>query len=384
MIKTNTNNCNKWFLIHKSISKNKYKLTSLDKKNKIAIVVYTLRQGGLERVVSNQTFLFYKLGFEVELFVLEQGIDFEYKGKLRIYDIKQSDNFFSKIIKYNKLRRDLSIGNFDYVLDHRYRLNDFIESFWINLIYKNLNIFYFIHSSDVSSYLNPRIASNSKIKFISVSNGIEVKSKQLYPKIKIQTIYNNVEVPKNENIFREIEDDYILAVGRMDEFNVKQFDLLIDCYSKSDLPNQNIKLLILGSGTLMEVLKDQVSNLNLQDLVVFKGFEANLYSYYKNAKFLVLSSKYEGLGMVLIESLFCETPVVSFDCDFGPSEIIQDKFNGLLVENQNSTKLIEAMNLFLNDENLYTFCKSNALNSVIKFSEENISKKWISIFNDKY
>ena len=356
----------------------------MDKKNKIAIVVYTLRQGGLERVVSNQTFLFYKLGFEVELFVLEQGIDFEYKGKLRIYDIKQSDNFFSKIIKYNKLRRDLSIGNFDYVLDHRYRLNDFIESFWINLIYKNLNIFYFIHSSDVSSYLNPRIASNSKIKFISVSNGIEVKSKQLYPKIKIQTIYNNVEVPKNENIFREIEDDYILAVGRMDEFNVKQFDLLIDCYSKSDLPNQNIKLLILGSGTLMEVLKDQVSNLNLQDLVVFKGFEANLYSYYKNAKFLVLSSKYEGLGMVLIESLFCETPVVSFDCDFGPSEIIQDKFNGLLVENQNSTKLIEAMNLFLNDENLYTFCKSNALNSVIKFSEENISKKWISIFNDKY
>lgn len=356
----------------------------MDKKKKIAIVVYTLKSGGLERVVSNQTFLFQELGFDIDLFVLEDEIDYPYKGQLHKFDFKTSDGFFKKIKNYIKLKNEIQSGNFDFILDHRYRLNDLIESFWIKKIYKNQNVFYFIHSSDISGYLNENLANNPKIKFISVSQGIESKVREIYPKIQIQTIYNNVEVSKSDKIFNEIKDDYILAVGRMDDSNVKQFDVLIDCYSKSILPKNQIKLLILGSGIRMELLKKQVQDLNLQDLVIFKGFESELYSYYKNARYLVLSSKFEGLGMVLIESLLCETPVISFDCDFGPNEIIQDKVNGLLVENQNVNKLIEAMNLFIEDENLYSFCKSNALKSIEKFSKEHISKQWISILNDKH
>ena len=356
----------------------------MDKKNKIAIVVYTLKSGGLERVVSNQTFLFSDLGFEVELFVLENKIEFPFRGKLNNYDLKKSDGIFTKIKKYNNLRNDIQKGNFNFIFDHRYRLNDFMEKFWIKHIYKNQNVFYFIHSSDILGYMNENLANNSKIHFVSVSQGIESKVKEIYPVIQIQTIYNNVEVSKSDKIFNEINDDYILAVGRMDDSNVKQFDVLIDCYSKSILPKNQIKLLILGSGIRMEFLKKQVSDLNIQDLVIFKGFESELYSYYKNARYLVLSSKFEGLGMVLIESLLCETPVISFDCDFGPNEIIQNKINGLLVENQNTDKLIEALNLLIEDENLYKICKSNGLKSIEKFSKENISKQWISILNDKH
>lgn len=356
----------------------------MDKKKKIAIVVYTLKSGGLERVVSNQTFLFHALGFEVDLFVLENEIDFSFKGKLHPYDFNSSDRFLVKIKKYIKLSNDIQSGNFDFILDHRYRLNDLIESFWINKIYRNQRVFYFIHSSDISSYLNSKLASNSKIEFISVSKGIEKEVKCIYPKIKIQTVYNNVEVPEIEKEFEEINENYILSAGRMNESNVKQFDVLIDCYSKSNLPSQNIKLLILGSGVRLKNLKEQVSNLNLEDLVIFKGFEVDLYSFYKHAKYLVLSSKYEGLGMVLIESLLSGTPVISFDCKFGPNEIIQNERNGLLVENQNAEKLIEAMNLLIENEDLYATCKSNTLISIEKFSKENISKKWISIFNDTH
>lgn len=354
----------------------------MDKKKKIAIVVYTLKSGGLERVVSNQTFLFEELGFDVHLFVLESQIDYPYKGQLHTFDLKSSDGFFKKLKSYIALKNEIQSGNFDVVLDHRYRLNDLLELFWIKKIYKNQNVFYFIHSSDISSYLNVKLAHNPKIQFISVSKGIESKVKEIYPKIKIQTIYNHVEVSKAENNFNEMYDDYILAVGRMDESNVKQFDGLIGSYSKSILPKRQVKLLILGSGVRMAALKKQVLDLNLQDSVVFKGFESDLYLYYKNAKYLVLSSKYEGLGMVLIESLLCETPVISFDCDFGPSEIIQHKINGLLVEDQDFDKLTEAMNLFIEDENLYQTCKSNTLKSIEKFSKEHISKQWISIFSD--
>ncbi len=84
--------------------------------------------------------------------------------------------------------------------------------------------------------------------------------------------------------------------------------------------------------------------------------------------------------MVLLESLACETPIISWDYASGPNEIIIDKSNGLLVENQNSEKLIEAINLFISDNNLYLHCKENALTSVKQFSLEIIGAEWLTLF----
>ena len=86
----------------------------------------------------------------------------------------------------------------------------------------------------------------------------------------------------------------------------------------------------------------------------------------------------------MIECLFCGTPVISYDCEFGPSEIIQDKINGLLVENQNTEQLIDAMNLLIEDVSLYNICKQNTVNSALKFSEQSISEEWMIFFNDKH
>ena len=84
--------------------------------------------------------------------------------------------------------------------------------------------------------------------------------------------------------------------------------------------------------------------------------------------------------MVLLESLACETPIISWDYSSGPNEIITNKSNGLLVENQHSEKLIEAMNLFVSDNNLYLQCKENALPSVKQFSLETIGAEWLKVF----
>lgn len=353
------------------------------KKTKIAIVTYTLNFGGLERVVSNQSMLLDGLGFEVTLFVLENKIGYPFAGDIHVYNFQSKEKLLKKIYNYKKLKENIHKGQFDFIFDHRYRLNTFMESIWLKYVYRNQNLVYFIHNGEIEKYINSRIIKNPKIQFIAVSKGIEDKIKSLYHINNIQTIYNSVEVTTEEIEFEEKNDKYILAIGRMSKPNVKQFDVLIDCYSQSILPLNNIKLIILGDGELNQVFKEQVLRLNLEEYVTFKGFQSKPYSYYKSAKFLVLSSKFEGLPTVLIESLLSGTPVVAYDCEFGPSEIIQHKINGLLVENQNKSELIKAMNLLIQDENLYKKLCINSKKSAQKFTPKSIEQKWISFFNDK-
>jgi N-acetylgalactosamine-N,N'-diacetylbacillosaminyl-diphospho-undecaprenol 4-alpha-N-acetylgalactosaminyltransferase len=173
-------------------------------------------------------------------------------------------------------------------------------------------------------------------------------------------------------------EQYILAVGNM-ENRVKQFDKLIYCYSKSDLVNKNIKLIILGEGIFRCELERYVREIKLEHLIEFKGKIDNPFPYYKNAYFTILSSKNEGFPNVLLESLACSTPVIAFDCLSGPTEIILNKENGLLVEDQNSDKLTKAMNLFVEDKELYSYCKENAFDSIQQFSLDNIGKQWLDL-----
>ena len=118
--------------------------------------------------------------------------------------------------------------------------------------------------------------------------------------------------------------------------------------------------------------------------VIFKGYQNNPHAYQKNALFSVVSSINEGFPNVIVESLITGTPVVSFDCFSGPNEIIIDKYNGLLVEDQNVSKLTEAMNTMINDENLYLHCKNNTTSSVESFSIDAIGNQWLEFLKIKY
>jgi N-acetylgalactosamine-N,N'-diacetylbacillosaminyl-diphospho-undecaprenol 4-alpha-N-acetylgalactosaminyltransferase len=145
------------------------------------------------------------------------------------------------------------------------------------------------------------------------------------------------------------------------------------------LPKRNIHLVLLGEGERKIILQKLAKVNNIEDKVHFLGYQNNPFKYLKKAEFFVLSSLNEGLPNVILESLACGTPVVAFDCLSGPSEMIQHKENGLLVENQNIEKLTEAMNLFVEDENLYRYCKQNAPQSVQSFSVLAIGQQWLNL-----
>jgi glycosyltransferase involved in cell wall biosynthesis len=340
------------------------------KQKKIALIGDTLGNSGVEKVHALLSIFFQNAGLEVCNIILWDLVTYEYAGSLQIIHTR------------SEMKKTIQENEFDYIIDFRIRL-DFLQEFLISRFMYPQNVFYTVHSGFLDFYF-PKSSFLSKLIYkkrniVTVSNGI--KEAILSRKItkNVNCIYNPVNFEsigkaKNEFIV-EMDSDYILAVGRLDP--IKQFDQLIVAYSKSILPLKNIKLVIVGEESMEASFKPLCIKLGLESMVEFKGYMVNPFPYFKEALFTVLCSKNEGLSNVLIESLACNTPVVSFDCFCGPSEIIIDKQNGLLVENQSFEKFTEAMNLLIADENLYSKCKANSMKSVEKFSLENIGNQWL-------
>ena len=163
---------------------------------------------------------------------------------------------------------------------------------------------------------------------------------------------------------------------------VKQFDHALECYENSVLHKKKIHLIFLGQGKIKQSLETYASTLNSSKKIHFMGFVTNPYVYFKKAEFLIMTSELEGFPMVLIESLACGTPVVSYDCPTGPREIIQHEKNGLLIKANDKQKMTNAMNRMVEDKGLYNKLSTNAKNSVAHLSMDKIAAEWQSLIEE--
>jgi len=358
------------------------------KKFRLCLVSDQLATGGAERCAALLSNYFVQNECEVHHVIVVDKIEYEYSGAvLNLGKLKNSSNgIINRLKRFQVLKQFFATNKFDFIIDFRVKRHQWQEFFIANYIYKS-PIIVMVHSymTDLyfpkNKYLANKIYSKA-VKIITVSKKIEDKVQSDYSYSQLQTMYNPIDfesIAKQSQLPFENEFDYILAVGRMND-NVKQFDKLIESYAKSDLPKQNIKLVFLGDGDLKSDYERQAKQLEMENNILFKGKVSNPFVYMKNAKYVVLSSKNEGFPTVLIESLACETPVIAFDCFSGPSEIINNNENGILVENQNFDQLIAAMNKMISDADFYLHCKRNAKESVNAFSLEKIGNQWLQLF----
>lgn len=204
----------------------------------------------------------------------------------------------------------------------------------------------------------------------------------LYPQLaeKSSVIYNpvakHIEVYANSYDLRHIEKkDYLLSVGRLEK--QKAFHYSIEVFSVLANEFPDLRLKIVGQGSLEPSLKQCAIDYGVEDRIDFEGFQKDITSYYLHAKATVLTSLYEGFPNVLVESITLGTPVIAFDCPSGPSEIIQDGVNGYLVGYKNVEDMVSKIDYLLNNPILPDLVKS----TFNKYSIEKVISDYIHVIN---
>ena len=355
---------------------------------KICLLVFSLSSGGAEKVAANMSISLSKKGYDVYIVAMTNFIDYNFEGEL--YNFGLVKEKYNRLTAFFKFRKFFKESKFDYIIDHRTRPNFFKEWLFSKYIFQNFNVIYCVHNYRLNYYFSflsfPKLSVLPHVKqrkFVSVSEEIRKKLKRKL-NIESKTIYNflsvnDFSISLNENQFPS--QDYIIGVGRLTE--IKQFHKLVKSYYYSELPKAGIELFILGEGPERQNLERQISELELENLVKLLPFRKNPYDIIRNAKALALVSKVEGFPMVLLEAVSLNTPIIAFNCKSGPSEIIINEVNGLLVENQNEAQLTNALNKLILDNSYYKKIKANTHNGLEKFSEEKIIQEWINLLENQ-
>ena len=170
----------------------------------------------------------------------------------------------------------------------------------------------------------------------------------------------------------------VIAVGRLEW--QKGFDRLIDLWAIVGKHYPDWHLDIFGFGSLEKALRQQISSLGLKNQVSIQPFTEHIREEYLRSSVFVLTSRFEGFSLVLLEASQNGLPSVAFDCPFGPSDLIEDGQSGFLVPNGDTKAFVERLESLLDNESLRQCFSQHAINYVQKFRVNTIMQQWETLF----
>ena len=170
-----------------------------------------------------------------------------------------------------------------------------------------------------------------------------------------------------------VDHTTILAIGRLTP--QKGFDLLVESFSLISERFPEWKLKIIGDDFGDKALLEEMIAQKRIRNVELKPASKEIEKAYQSASFFVLSSRFEGLPMVLIEAMSFGLPVVAFDCPTGPAEIVNEN-NGFLVENGNIAELAKKMEMLMVDKRLLLTKSKGSEIEALRFTKTKIDQLW--------
>lgn len=354
-------------------------------------------KGGLERVLCQRTnYMVKNFKYEVVIVTTDQDnkeLAYELDKKIKIIDLNinyyknDSKNFILKHILnikkhflYRKKLIKLIIKEQpNYIISFGYE-DKFVIPFLKKKSFKLIREFHIGKYERMTSFKENiknkinEILLKKYDEFIALTH----EDKILRKNKKIKIISNPlVFKPK---LLSNCTNKKIISVGRLEK--QKGYDILIDVWNIISKRYPDWILEIYGEGKEREKLQNKINKLGLKNSFVLKGAVQNIQDKYLESSIYVMSSRYEGFGLVLIEAMACGLPVISFDCPCGPKEIIKNNEDGFIVELGNIAQMAEKIEELINDEEKRKLFGKNARKNIQRFSQEKIMNEWKKLFEN--
>lgn len=363
----------------------------------------THHPGGMERVLSNKANYLVKRGYDVVIITTDQlGKEpfFPLDSRIRCYDlgVNYEDNngksFVNKLINYPFKQRK-----------HTQRLKALLERLKADIVISMFcNDASFIAGINDGSkkILEIHFSRFKRIQYARTGmwkladwyrSKCDEKIIRRFDKFVVLTEEDrgywgeqrNIEVIPNMLSFTVKEaaaltNKRVIAVGRYTY--QKGFDYLIDAWGPIYRVHPDWKLDIIGCGELLGQLQVRIEKKGLSECISLKPPTRQIDEEYKEASILVMTSRYEGLPMVILEAQAYGIPVVAFACKCGPKDIIDDGKNGFLVPGEDINTLSNRLLSLMNEKQMrLRMGKAAKLNSE-RFSEETVMGKWTKLFEN--
>ncbi|MGE4335103.1 MAG: glycosyltransferase [Pigmentiphaga sp.] len=191
---------------------------------------------------------------------------------------------------------------------------------------------------------------------------------------RVTVLPNPVEIPPASKLAQVAQSRILLAAGRLTP--QKGYDLLLQAWHQANPGLPEYRLRIVGDGPEQAKLTALATELGVDDRVTFVPATDDLASHYTEAAAFILSSRHEGLPLVLLEALAHGLPVVAFDCDYGPRQVIRPGQNGLLCEPENPAALAAALLDALRDPAALDAMAAEARHSAQAYALPEVLDRW--------
>ncbi|KAB7688527.1 glycosyltransferase [Plesiomonas shigelloides] len=344
--------------------------------------------GGTERVSSVIASELQQRGYQIHMLNLQCGD----KPFFELADGIQVNQLFTSVgrgmlrlpLVIVKLRRYLKQHKIDILIDVESMLALYALPAVIGLNVRHICWEHFNYNVDLGK-ASRRLARKLAARFADDVVTLTERDKQLWLanttcKARITTISNPVTIslPSEINLQKE---KLFLAVGRLTY--QKGFDLLLQAWAQVAPLYPDWRLRIVGDGEDKAMLEQLCCELNIEASTELVPKTKNIAVYYQEAAYFVMSSRFEGFGLVLVEAQAYGLPIISFDCDVGPSDIIINDSTGWLCRQNDvfsmAHKIRNAISIYNEDnDRYYSMCSESIVNSR-RFSIDVILNEWIDL-----
>lgn len=377
------------------------------KKMKIMYIFSELTiKGGTDKVLSDKANYLVEHGFDVTIVTEAQmGREpvFPLSSKIKLIDIgldfnkQYTQSFIHRAYTYfnfihiykKKLKEILVKDNPDIVITTMGRSLDFITSIndgsiKIGEAHTTKEHLRSLHIMENKGWLYKQLAKCIRKKQISNARKLRAlvlltpeDAKDWEGVTKTYVIPNSIkEIPLECS---KLINKQAIFVGRYND--AKGYEYLVEAWKIVHHNHPDWIINIYGSGELHDDVERWINEAKLHESMIMHEPTNQIMEKYLESSICVVSSRYEGFSMSIIEAMACGVPCVSFDCPFGPRNIIKKDEDGILVEYLNSRALADNICELIENINLRKQLGSNAKKNIQRFTQDNIMKKWINLFD---